>query len=452
MKVPLIVFLTLFFMSSACSESDARIYPVDDKDIFEKDDTDSKLPVHDENNGETGEVFDETPVEDLDADNDFPDMVSVDEDGVVSPDEDNDDSNDVEYSDDFEDKGDDDIGLDDDPVTPLCFDKVCSSHEECDAEEGECISFDVSETYGCGPDLLEDLGYRGEGRCLKINCGKDSDCREDLGQICFHFSIPSDDFLNAESACARSLAGLPCSEEGRKLCQHDRNIALRCEDGVWRAYLCSITSYCEAGDCKPILYPAKMVISVDDLLVDLCINGVSLSPLGPNKGAWTHADEYHFNLVPGKNVIGVHGRDTGYVVSAIMATIEIFDEIYVTDGVMPPDDDVEYTPSDPEWDATLWRYFPAPEGTPREDWCDRHFDDSDWGPAIRAGTATTPIDEWGHLGAHPWINTSCGFSRCPGEFLPYYEDDIEGNEPMWIWDYKPVELNDAWFRFVIYLP
>jgi hypothetical protein len=194
------------------------------------------------------------------------------------------------------------------------------------------------------------------------------------------------------------------------------------------------------------------VISVDDLLVNLCVNGQNITPLGPNKGNWTMVDEYNFKFIPGINVIGVHGRDTGQVISAFMATVEVAGELYVTDGVLPPADGIEYTPSDPEWNATLWRYFPEMVGSPRSDWCDRFFDDSDWGPAIRAGSGDTPDEEWGHLGTDPWLMTSCGYDKCPGEFLHYYEDLIPDNEPMWVWDYKPVDLNDAWFRFVIVMP
>ncbi len=213
-------------------------------------------------------------------------------------------------------------------------------------------------------------------------------------------------------------------------------------------------------DCDGYIeYMAEVVISVDDVLVDMCVNSETVSPLGSHYNSWIYADTYHFILESGDNVIGIHGRDAGHVISAFMATIKVHGQTIVTDGVMPklpPPDPIDpYTPSDPQWTATPWRYYPTPaDGGPNSDWCDPWYNDDAWGPAIRAGLyGQTDIAHWGELGASPWTMT-CGDLdyRCPKDFRPYYDDSTTGNEPMWIWDYNPAELADAWFRIKVTLP
>mgnify|MGYP000231294354 CR=1 FL=1 len=437
---------------------------------------------------------------------------------------------------------DDDALIDDgDLLLEPCFEKACASHGECSVAEEACAPYLSTEAYACGPKV-EDFGYRGSGTCLEVNCSEDADCREDLGYICLQFGAPSAEFNGASSACLRSLSGAPCDEEGKKVCQFGKNIAITCTDGVWKPYFCEEDTVCTGGEClpettdsdalmpdadvpppveicdgvdnngntqidegcdddgdgwcditmpvygqppicpngvldcddeDPNIYPgstihqegkdydcdnrkeyrATIVITVDDQLVDLCVNGKMVLPLGPNYGNWTRADTYTVVMESGANAVGVHGIDTGMVISAFMATITVNGQTYVTDGVMPPDDGIAYTPADPEWFATEWRYFPTVQEGPNADWCDKWFDDSGWGPGIRAGiTGSTPIDKWGNLGAYPWTSTACGYPRCPGDFIPYYEDAIVGNEPMWIWDYNPTTLADAWLRRVIVLP
>lgn len=202
-------------------------------------------------------------------------------------------------------------------------------------------------------------------------------------------------------------------------------------------------------------YMAEIVISVDDLLTTLCVNGQPITPLGPNAGAWPYADSYWVVMQSGDNVVGVSGKDTGLAISAFVATIKVNGQYYRTDGVEPPASGVPYTPSDPQWSQTLWRYFPIEASGPETTWCDVSFDDSDWGPALLARSTNCPqVPELGELGHCPWHGIDCGGgeTRCPSDFAPYYDDSTPDNEPRWIWDYNPVQLADAWFRHRITLP
>jgi len=154
-------------------------------------------------------------------------------------------------------------------------------------------------------------------------------------------------------------------------------------------------------------------------------------------------------------VIGVSGIDTGTVISAFVATIKVNGQYFRTDGVQPPASGQPYTPADPEWSQTAWRYFPKEMGGPELNWCAVGFDDSAWGPAIVAKSANCDQADplLGDLGHCPWPY-SCGdpLNRCPIDFAPYYDDSVSDNEPRWIWDYYPVNLNAAWFRHHISLP
>ncbi|HSA33098.1 MAG TPA: hypothetical protein P5077_05175, partial [bacterium] len=207
-------------------------------------------------------------------------------------------------------------------------------------------------------------------------------------------------------------------------------------------------------------YQATMTLSVDDQLVELCANGTQFSSaeFGIYYGNWAYADTYggpKLVLESGTNVIGVHGKDTGLAISSFVAVILVNGETIITDGVLPPGDGNEYTPLDDEWDAAAWRYFPEAVPTPNADWCDKWFDDGDWGPAILAGKAGTAPEVYGNLGTDPWWGGACGltqYERCPTAFESYYTDVEEGNEPKWIWDYNPTQLADAWLRIRIVLP
>ena len=220
-------------------------------------------------------------------------------------------------------------------------------------------------------------------------------------------------------------------------------------------------------DCDDrIEYGVELIISVDDTLIDMCVNSEDITSFGPRYSNWTYADTYNHNtslffvMESGENVIGIHGRDAGTVISAFIATVKVNGTTIRTDGVMPKlpptNPIVPYTPSDAQWTATPWRYYPNPaSGSPNGGWCDPWFNDDDWGPAIRAGIyGSSPVGTWGELGSSPWT-MSCGTPAtvpCPADFRPYYDDAIANNEPMWIWDYNPASLADAWFRLKIVLP
>lgn len=207
-------------------------------------------------------------------------------------------------------------------------------------------------------------------------------------------------------------------------------------------------------------YQAVMTLSVDDELVELCANGrqFSKAEFGPRYQQWPYADTYSGEklvLESGINVIGIHGKDTGLAISAFVGTIHVNGTTIVTDGVLPPSSGNAYTPSDLEWTQAQWRYFPEAVPTPNADWCDKWFDDSDWGPAIKAGKTGTAPEVWGNLGTNPWYGGACGLpqaGRCPTDFESFYIDAITGNEPKWIWDYNPTQLADAWLRIKITLP
>jgi len=433
-------------------------------------------------------------------------------------------------------------------ILPLCFEKNCGSHGDCSVPDNVCAPYIFTEEYACGPDI-EDFGYQGEWLCLEVNCATDADCRDDLGYVCVPFGGPLPEFNEASSVCARSLSGTACAEEGKKVCQFGRDIAITCTDGVWKPYFCEEGYSCESGECvlemldsdgeandadiiPPLetcdnidndgdtlidegcdddgdgwcditmevygipticpnglldcndgdlnIYPgstihqeaadydcdnrkeyqATMTLSVDDELVELCANGTQFDQdeFGGNYGDWARADTYggpKLVLESGTNVIGIHGKDVGLAISAFVATIQVNGTIIISDGVMPPDDGIAYTSLDDEWDDALWRYFPEAVPTPNADWCDKWFDDSDWGPAILAGTSGTDPSVYGNLGTDPWWGGACGltkYERCPTAFEPYYTDAIAGNEPKWIWDYNPTQLADAWLRIRIVLP
>lgn len=517
--------ISMFFLS--CSDKKKEeIYPTDFDNMTVDDSVDDSIdeffPVDDESDetlidedemADADSVVSDTEVEDVDevaADSDA-DLVDMDS-----------------------------TEVDEDQVD-FCFQKTCGDHADC--SDPACVT--DGKSYACAPEV-EDFGYRNTGECVQINCEKDSDCRLELGYICVDFGLGSPDFNDGESACMKSVIGEVCLDEGKKICQFDRNIALECKDGIWKPDFCNSGEVCSAGECvvetsdsdaelpdedvepvaeicdnidnngnglidegcdndgdgwcdinmvvygtpdvcpngvldcndeDPTIYPgskihqegvdydcdnrkeyqATVVLSVDDELVDLCANGKKVENFGSNYGSWLYADTYNGQeliLESGINVIGIHGIDTGFMISAFIATIEVNGQLIASDGVLPPKSGIAYTSSDPEWNQSDWRYFPTMAAGPNGDWCDKWFDDSDWGPAILAGMSGhgTTDEEWGELGTYPWTNTSCGASMCPKDFIPYYTDGTPGNEPKWIWDYNPTSLADAWLRIKIVLP
>jgi len=518
-------------LSVSCSkDKDRNIYP-DADNSSQKPDADENIVLPDNNenpDADTETVDKEAPdTQKTDLENNENDQEKNDPD-IISDTEINDEDADIELID-------------------LCLEKECLTHEDCSIEKGACRGFSQNEKYACFPDVT-DFGYQGGGTCVEVNCSEDSECRENLGYMCIDFGFAVPEFDEAKTGCLMSVIGEECSDEGKKICQFGREIALECKDGKWEPEYCENGDICEAGECieptsdndelndedtvLPVeicdnkdntgegnidegcdsdgdgwcdinmivvgnpdvcqyggqdcndndakIYPgsknhtegvdydcdnrkeyqAVMVLSVDDELVELCANGKQFnkSEFGLYYQQWPYADTYSGEklvLESGINVIGIHGKDTGLAISAFVGTISVNGQVFISDGVLPPLSGNAYTPSDPQWTQAQWRYFPEAVPTPNADWCDKWFDDSDWGPAIKAGKKDTAPEVWGNLGTNPWYGEACGLAqsgRCPTAFESYYIDATIGNEPKWIWDYNPTQLADAWLRIKIVLP
>ncbi len=182
-------------------------------------------------------------------------------------------------------------------------------------------------------------------------------------------------------------------------------------------------------------YLATIVVTVDDVITQLCANGVDLT-LGPNASAWTSADTHTVIMRSGNNVVGISGKDTGMAITAMAAIVTVNGTTYETSGVAGGR---TYAPTDPEWGATPWRYFDKLASDPQSTWCDVGFDDSTWGPAMNASTSGSAPFEVGL--AAPW---GCGTTLCT--------DFPADKRPNWIWDPYPTSLQSAWIRIKIALP
>lgn len=182
-------------------------------------------------------------------------------------------------------------------------------------------------------------------------------------------------------------------------------------------------------------YKATIIVTVDDVITQLCANGVDLA-LGPNASAWTSADTHTVIMRSGTNVVGISGKDTGLAITAMAAVVTVNGTTYKTTGVAGGK---VYAPSDPEWSATPWRYYDKFAADPQSTWCDVGFDDSTWGPAMNASNSGSAPFEVGL--ASPW---GCGTSLCT--------DFPADKRPNWIWDPFPTSLQSAWIRIKIALP
>lgn len=182
-------------------------------------------------------------------------------------------------------------------------------------------------------------------------------------------------------------------------------------------------------------YRATIVVTVDDVITQLCANGVDLA-LGPNASAWTGADTHTVIMRSGDNVVGISGKDTGFAITAMAAIVTVNGTTYKTTGVAGGK---VYVPTDPEWSATPWRYYDKLASDPQATWCDVGFDDSSWGPAMNASSSGSAPFEIGL--ASPW---GCGTTLCT--------DFPADKRPNWIWDPFPTSLQSAWIRIKIALP
>lgn len=182
-------------------------------------------------------------------------------------------------------------------------------------------------------------------------------------------------------------------------------------------------------------YRATIIVTVDDVITQLCANGVDLA-LGPYASGWDRADTHTVIMHSGSNVLGISGKDTGLAITAMAAAVTVNGTTYLTHGVAGGK---VYAPTDPEWSATPWRYYDKLAADPQSTWCDVGFDDSTWGPAMNASSSGAAPFEIGL--AAPW---GCGSTLCT--------DFPADKRPNWIWDPFPTSLQSAWIRIKIALP
>ncbi len=133
--------------------------------------------------------------------------------------------------------------------------------------------------------------------------------------------------------------------------------------------------------------------------------------LTPGNSSWPVGIAVQQWLPSGPHVVGIRGWDTGQVITAGIAHIEI------STGQQWLSDDT-------------WRWDPnpsAPEGS-RVGWCGVGFDDTTWQPA----------NEIGPIGSNPWGNAPSSFPT--------------GSGALWIWDTYPVNLNTQFLRKLLVLP
>ncbi|MFH1438908.1 MAG: hypothetical protein ABIJ56_24595 [Pseudomonadota bacterium] len=159
-------------------------------------------------------------------------------------------------------------------------------------------------------------------------------------------------------------------------------------------------------------YEAIIMLAADDEY-DLCVNG---EVLATGIGGHGEAETYELILHAGPNVIGVHGYDTSGVTAGMCLWARVAGKEIKSDGVLVDEDD-----------TTPWRYFPSEDETPQATWCDVGYDDTEWGPAL----FNAEQDDG------PWL-------AGPTE--------LRGTGVEWIWDGRPRDLEDAWFRRMFTLP
>jgi len=150
--------------------------------------------------------------------------------------------------------------------------------------------------------------------------------------------------------------------------------------------------------------------AVDDV-GELCIDGEE-NVIGPT-GGWVHGISRDIWLPSGTHAVGIQGWDTGEVITAAIAHIEM------SDGSFWVSDDT-------------WRYDPNPSAgeESRIGWCEAFFDDSSWDTVLDIGPIGDPTGHW-------------------GDAPSLFPDDSPAH---WIWDHFPVALNTQYLRKEIVLP
>ncbi len=176
-------------------------------------------------------------------------------------------------------------------------------------------------------------------------------------------------------------------------------------------------------------YEAEIRVIVDDAYTSLCANGATIAGVCVDGtdclsddlqevSSWGDykAEKYELILHGGRNVIGLHGRDLGGVISGAIMQVRVAGMDIGSEGTIGDDPD-----------ATPWRYDPLPATSGKAGWCSAGFSDDDWPAATRAG-------EWGD---NIWLQQP---------------RDLQGTEAQWIWDEVPQNLADSYFRLNLELP
>ncbi|MCO4773834.1 MAG: putative metal-binding motif-containing protein [Deltaproteobacteria bacterium] len=163
------------------------------------------------------------------------------------------------------------------------------------------------------------------------------------------------------------------------------------------------------SDCDGALdWELTIWISGDDDF-EWCVDDeTAMTPGGTN---WQVGAVWTLWLESGDHVVGIRGWDTGMVITAAIAHIEMSNG---TTWV-----------SDQSW---LYDPMPAAPAGSRVGWCQVGFDDSAWQNS----------NEIGPIGTSPWGNAPSTFPA--------------GSPALWIWDHFPVNLNTQYLRKQITLP
>jgi hypothetical protein len=165
-------------------------------------------------------------------------------------------------------------------------------------------------------------------------------------------------------------------------------------------------------DCDDkVEYQVSFWVTVDDEY-EFCVDGDFVG----SDATWSDAERYDLELESGPHVIGINGIDSAGVITGMATRVvaggyEINSHGSPTDGI----------------DSTAWRYYPLEDEGPQLEWCQVIYDDSLWGPAL----FNTEIDD------DSWHENP---------------DSLSPHEVDWIWDGRPSEFNEAWFRRSFYLP
>ena len=167
------------------------------------------------------------------------------------------------------------------------------------------------------------------------------------------------------------------------------------------------------SDCDGLRdWLVSIYVATDDA-GELCIDGWE-NLLGET-GGWSSGTMHEIWLSSGIHNIGIRGWDTGSVITATIAHLEI------STGQQWFSDD-------------SWRYDPNPTASDksRRGWCEPHFNDSNWDLAL----------DLGPIGSSPW-------QLSQGHAPAIFPADSPAH---WIWDHIPTNLHTQYLRKEFTLP